>query len=51
MPILNLAEEIGRYLPIGGDKRASSAAGALGTVAALGAAGGVLGGLFGRSGK
>ena len=43
MPILNLAEEIARYLP-GGDTGANSAAGALGTAAALGAAGGLIGG-------
>jgi uncharacterized protein (TIGR00266 family) len=51
MPILNLAEEIGRYLPIGGDTGANSGAGGLGTAAALGAAGGILGGLFGGSDK
>jgi biogenesis AIM24-like protein len=48
MPILNLAEEIARYLP-GGDTGANSTAGTLGTAAALGAAGGQLGGLFGGS--
>jgi hypothetical protein len=47
MPILNLAEEIGRYLPRGGDTGANSTAGMLGTGAALGVAGGLLGGLFG----
>jgi hypothetical protein len=46
MPILNLAEEIGRYLPVGHDAGANSTAGALGTAAAIGAAGGILGGLF-----
>jgi len=50
MPILNLAEEIARYLP-GGDTGANSAAGTLGTAAALGAGGGLLGGLFGGSDK
>ena len=50
MPILNLAEEIARYLP-GGDTGANSAAGALGTAAALGAAGALIGGLFGGSDK
>ncbi len=50
MPILNLAEEIARYLP-GGDTGANSGAGTLGTAAALGAAGGLLGGLFGGSDK
>ena len=45
MPILNLAEEVARYLP-GGDTGAKSTAGTLGTAAALGAAGGLLGGLF-----
>ena len=48
MPILNLAEEIGRYLP-GGDTGANSTAGVLGAGAAIGAAGGLLGGLFGGS--
>jgi len=48
MPILNLAEEIGRYLPhAGGDTGANSTMGTLGTGAALGVAGGLLGGLFG----
>jgi hypothetical protein len=46
MPILNLAEEIARYLP-GGDTGANSTAGVLGAGAAIGAAGGLLGGLFG----
>ena len=48
MPILNLAEEIGRYLPGGGgDGARSGAGGALATGAALGAVGGILGGLLG----
>ena len=48
MPILNLAEEIGRYLPrAGGDSGANSTAGGLAAGAALGAAGGLLGSLFG----
>ncbi len=50
MPILNLAEEIARYLP-GGDTGAKSAAGRLEAAAALGAAGGLIGGLFGGSDK
>ena len=45
MPILNLAEEVARYLQ-GGDTGAKSTAGTLGTAAALGAAGGLLGALF-----
>ena len=45
MPILNLAEEIGRYLPgVGSDTGANSMAGTLGAGAAIGAAGGLLGG-------
>ena len=48
MPILNLAEEIGRYLPSkGSDNGASSTAGGVAVGAALGAAGGLLGGLLG----
>ena len=47
MPILNLAEEVARYLPRGGDTGANSTAGGLGAAAALGAAGGLLGSLFG----
>ena len=48
MPILNLAEEIGRYLPNrGADSGASSAAGGLAVGGALGVAGGLLGGLLG----
>ena len=47
MPILNLAEEIARYMPGGGDKGGNSVAGGLATGAALGAAGGLLGSLFG----
>ena len=47
MPILNLAEEIGRYLPRGGDTGANSTAGGVAAGAALGAAGGLLGGLLG----
>jgi Mitochondrial biogenesis AIM24 len=50
-PILNLAEEIGRRLPICGDTGAIPAAGTLGTAAALGAAGSILGGVFGGSDK
>ncbi len=48
MPIINLAEEVGRYLPGGGgDSAGSSVGGSLATGAAIGAAGGILGGLFG----
>jgi uncharacterized protein (TIGR00266 family) len=48
MPILNLAEEIGRYLPHGGaDSGANSTAGGLAAGAALGVAGGLLGSLLG----
>ena len=43
MPIMNLAEEIGRYLPQSGDRSGSSSA--LGTAASV-AVGGLLGGLF-----
>ncbi len=48
MPILNLAEEIGRYLPrAGNDTGANSTAGGIAATAAIGAAGGLLGSLFG----
>ncbi len=47
MPILNLAEEVARYLPSGGDSGASSTAGGVAAGAALGVAGSLLGGLFG----
>jgi uncharacterized protein (TIGR00266 family) len=47
MPILNLAEEVARYLPRGGDTGANSTAGGLAAGAALGAVGGLLGGLLG----
>ena len=46
MPIINLAEEIGRYLP-GRGEGSGSTGGAVATGAALGAVGGLLGGLFG----
>ena len=50
MPILNLAEEIGRYLPgVARDTGANTTAGTVGSAAALGVAGGLLGGLFGSS--
>lgn len=48
MPILNLAEEISRYIS-GGDTGANSAAGSAATGAALGVAGAILGSLFGGS--
>ena len=44
MPILNLAEEIARYMP-GGESRGGS--NVAGNVAAAGVVGGILGGLFG----
>jgi uncharacterized protein (TIGR00266 family) len=44
MPIMNLAEEIARYLP---GNNQSNAGGTLGGMAAGGAMGGILGGLFG----
>jgi hypothetical protein len=43
MPILNLAEEIARYMP-GGDERAGG--GAMGKIATAGVVGGILGGLL-----
>jgi uncharacterized protein (TIGR00266 family) len=46
MPIMNLAEEIGRFLPGSGDSASSGAGGA----ATIGAVGGLLGGLFSNSG-
>lgn len=46
MPILNLAEEIGRFLPRGSEGGTS---GSVGTAATIGAVGGLLGGLFGSS--
>jgi hypothetical protein len=46
MPIMNLAEEIGRYLPGSGRSGDSSDPG---TAAVSAAVGGVLGGLFGGS--
>ncbi|RFB79212.1 TIGR00266 family protein [Methylovirgula sp. 4M-Z18] len=50
MPILNLAEEIGRYLPgSGGDTGANSSSGTMATGAALGAVGTLLGGFLGSS--
>ena len=49
MPIINLAEEIGRYMHTGSDSGANSTGGTIATGAALGAVGGLLGGLFGGS--
>ena len=48
MPIMNLAEEIGRYLPQTGESGGSGLTGA-GGVAAGGLVGGLLGGMFGGS--
>jgi uncharacterized protein (TIGR00266 family) len=45
MPIMNLAEEIARYMP-GGDDRAGGGGGALGKMATAGVVGGILGGLL-----
>jgi uncharacterized protein (TIGR00266 family) len=45
MPIINLAEEIGRYMPARGETNANT-----GGIAATAAVGGILGGLFGGSG-
>jgi hypothetical protein len=48
MPIINLAEEIGRCLPNNaGNGASASAGGAAATGVALGVAGGLLGGLLG----
>jgi hypothetical protein len=44
MPIMNLAEEIARYLPGNAQRNAGST---LGTLAAGGAVGGLLGGILG----
>ncbi len=49
MPILNLAEEIGRYLPGSGDSGANSTPATMATGAALGAVGTLLGGFLGSS--
>ncbi len=46
MPILNLAEEIARYLP-GGDDRGGGGGGVGGKIAAAGVVGGILGSLLG----
>ncbi len=46
MPIMNLAEEIGRYLPTPAE---SSSSGSIGGAATAAAVGGILGGLFGGS--
>jgi uncharacterized protein (TIGR00266 family) len=46
MPIMNLAEEIGRYLPTSGE---SASSGSIGGAATAVAVGGLLGGLFGGS--
>jgi uncharacterized protein (TIGR00266 family) len=46
MPIMNLAEEIARYLP-GGEDRSGGGGGAIGAVATAGVVGGLLGSLFG----
>jgi hypothetical protein len=46
MPIMNLAEEIGRYLPTSSN---ASNSGSIGGAATAAAVGGLLGGLFGGS--
>jgi uncharacterized protein (TIGR00266 family) len=51
MPILNLAEEIGRYLPKTGESSASSTASATGAAAAASVVGGLIGGLFSGGGS
>jgi uncharacterized protein (AIM24 family) len=50
MPIMNLAEEIGRYLPSnnGGDGGGTNVGGAVATGVAGGVVGSLLGGLFGE---
>jgi uncharacterized protein (TIGR00266 family) len=47
MPIINLAEEVGRYLPRAGESTGGSIGTAAGGAAAAGVVGGILGGLFG----
>ena len=47
MPIMNLAEEVARYLPSGGDTGSNSTAGTVAAASAVGIAGSILGGLFG----
>ncbi len=47
MPIMNLAEEVGRYLPLGGGERGSTNA-VLGTGIGAAAVGGILGSMFGN---
>jgi hypothetical protein len=49
MPIMNLAEEIARYLPGAGAHTGSSSA--LGNVAGVAAVGGLLGELFGGNNR
>jgi uncharacterized protein (TIGR00266 family) len=49
MPIMNLAEEVARYLPHGGDTGSSSTAASVAVGSAAGVAGALLGGLFGGS--
>jgi uncharacterized protein (TIGR00266 family) len=46
MPIMNLAEEVARYLP-GGDDRSGGGGGAFGRIATAGVVGGLLGGILG----
>jgi uncharacterized protein (TIGR00266 family) len=47
MPIMNLAEEVGRYLPLGGGERGSTSS-VLGTGLGAAAVGGILGSVFGN---
>ena len=46
MPIMNLAEEVARYMP-GSPERSGGGGGALGGLATAGVVGGILGGLLG----
>jgi hypothetical protein len=51
MPIINLAEEVGRYLPgSGGEASSGGIGGGVASGVAAGVVGGILGGLFGGKG-